>query len=403
MKQQIATAVVLILLPSTLRTVRADTFVLENGGQVEGTLQNTTENPRTSYVIKTSTGGQITLARDQVAEMRRTKSTEIEYIKHRPDYPDTVEGQMALAELCRTMQLPEQRVRHLERVIELDPDNAKARRALGYQQVNGEWKTQEEVFQERGMVKDDSGHYRVPQQIEEIKRKRDQEKARKEWFKKVNMWRRWIDSERNQEALAQFQKLNDPMAVPALQKELRDETNETIRKMYIETLARIGSPDAWQTLIIFSLDDADEEIRMTCLDYLEKQTGTVAVTTYIRRLKSKENYMINRAADALGRMKDKSAVRPLIDSLVTLHSVQVAPPSGNMNPTFGGGGGNGGGTFSFGGGGPKTEDRNFNNQNVRNALASLTGQDFGYDQQAWKRWLASQKRTPMVDARRERE
>jgi hypothetical protein len=190
------------------------------------------------------------------------------------------------------------------------------------------------------------------------------------------------------------------MAVDALRRELKGETVESVRKLYIETLARIASPDAWQTLVLCSLDDEDEEIRLTCLDYIEKQTGTGATGMYIKRLRSKENYMINRAGAALGRMKDPSAVNPLIDALVTLHSVMIQPPSGNMNSTFGNS--PQGGTFSFGGGGPKYEDRQFQNTSVRDALVSLTGQDFGYDRQAWKRWLASQKKQN-VDARRERD
>ena len=70
-----------------------------------------------------------------------------------------------------------------------------------------------------------------------------------------------------------------------------------------------------------------------------------------------------------------------------------------MNPSFGNG--PGGGSFSFGGGGPKQELRLFQNPAVRDALASLTGQDFGYDQQSWKRWLATQRKTQNVDARRD--
>jgi hypothetical protein len=401
MNQRIAIIAASILGLASASSVRADSFVLTNGGLVEGTLVNTTENPRTKYVIKTNSGGEVTLDRNQVAEMHRTKPAEINYIKLRPQFPDTVEGQWALAELCRTTQLPEQRVRHLERIIELDPDHDKARLALGYQKKDGEWKTRDEIFQDQGMVKDDSGRYRVPQQIEEIKRKREQEKIRKEWFKKISLWRRWMDGERSQEAQAQFAKINDPMAVPALNRELKSETVESIRKMYIESLARIGSPDAWQSLVLCSLDDQDEEIRLTCLDYLSKQTGVGATSTYIKRLRSKENYMINRAADALGRMKDPNAINPLIDVLVTMHSVQITPGSGNMNSTFGNS--PQGGQFTFGGGKPQFEDRPFENQSVRDALATLTGQDFGYDRQAWKRWLASQKRTQNVDARRERE
>lgn len=401
MNPRIAITAVWILVLAIGAELRADSFVLSNGGQVEGTLLNTTETPRTKYVIRVNSGGEITLNRNQVAEMRRTRPAELEYTKHRPDYPDTVEGQWALSELCRTMQLHEQRVRHLERVIELDPEHAKARLALGYQKKDGEWKTRDEIFQDQGMVKDDSGRYRVPQQIEDIKRKREQEKIRKEWFKKIGLWRRWLDGERSQEAQAQFAKINDPMAVDALKRELKDEPVEAIRKMYIESLARIGSPEAWDALIILSLDDEEDEIRLTCLDYLEKQTGTRATSTYIKRLKSKENYMINRAAECLARMKDPNAINPLIDVLVTLHSVQIQQPQGNMNPTFSNGPQGGG--FTFGNNAPKFENREFQNASVRDALASLTGQDFGYDRQAWKRWLASQKRTQNVDARRERE
>ena len=108
------------------RATRAhDSFLLTNGGQVEGTLVNTTENPRTKYVIKTNSGGEITLDRNQVAEMHRTKPAELNYIKLRPQYPDTVEGQWALAELCRTTQLQEERVRHLDVLLSSIPTTTK--------------------------------------------------------------------------------------------------------------------------------------------------------------------------------------------------------------------------------------------------------------------------------------
>jgi hypothetical protein len=137
------------------------------------------------------------------------------------------------------------------------------------------------------------------------------------------------------------------------------------------------------------------------LDYLEKQTGTNAVAIYIKRMKDKSasNTIVNRAAVALGRMKDLSAVRPLIDSLTTWHIVDLPQSGGNMNSTFGNG--PGAGTFSFGSK-PTQELREFQNSSVRDALTSLTGQDFGYDQQTWRRWLASQRRSqPTVDARRD--
>src|SRR5262249_23881384 len=138
-------------------------------------------------------------------------------------------------------------------------------------------------------------------------------------------------------------------------------------------------------------------------DYLEKQPNTGAVPTFIRRMqKTTDNAMVNRAAVALGRMKDASAVRPLIDSLVTKHDFEIPTSGAGMNSTFGSGpGGAGAGGFSFGGGGPKYETRVMQNPAVRDALTSLTGVNFDYDQQAWKTWMASQKKTRNIDARRD--
>ncbi|HEY1599838.1 MAG TPA: HEAT repeat domain-containing protein [Pirellulales bacterium] len=380
--------------------LRADTFLLTNGGQVEGATQNTTETPRTRYVIKTSTG-EVTLRRDQVKEVHRTKPSELHYIKLRPQYPDTVEGQLDLATFCRNQQLTEQATRHLERVIELDPENAKARQALGYAKIDGEWKTREERFQDKGYIKDKSGKYRMPQQVEEIERKRAFDKAVKTWTKDIKRWREWLGTNRTEEAMLQLQKIAAPEAVEPLGKLMQKEQDVAVRRIYIDALARIGTPEAWRALTIFALDDSDDDLRQTCLDYLEKQTNTGAVAFFIKRMKSKnaDNQMVNRAGFALGRMRDASSIRPLIDSVVTTHVIDLPTSGNNMNPSFGNG--PGGGSFSFGGGGPKQVERQFQNLAVHDALSSLTGQDFGYDQQSWLRWLATQRRTPTVDARRD--
>jgi hypothetical protein len=390
-----------LALVSLASAAPVDTFVLANGGQIDGTIQNTTESPRTRYVIKTSAGGEVTLRRDQVKEVRHTKQVELDYIKLRPDHPDTVEGQMKLAEWCLGKQLPEQRTRHLQRVIELDPEHARARQALGYAKIDGEWKTREERFQDKGYIKDKSGKFRVPQQVEEIERKRAFDKAVKTWTKDIKRWREWLETNRAGEAMAQLQKIAAPEAVEPLGKLMQKESAVEVRRIYVDALARIGTPEAWRALTIFALDDADDDIRQTCLDYLEKQTNTGAVAFFIKRMKSKnaDNQMVNRAGFALGRMKDASSIRPLIDSVVTTHVIDLPTSGNNMNPSFGNG--PGGGTFSFGGGGPKQVDRQFQNMAVHDALASLTGQDFGYDQQSWLRWLATQRKTPTVDARRD--
>ena len=50
----------LCLLPAA-SSAPASEFMLTNGGRVRGELVNTVQRPRTTYVIKTAGGGQITL------------------------------------------------------------------------------------------------------------------------------------------------------------------------------------------------------------------------------------------------------------------------------------------------------------------------------------------------------
>lgn len=381
---------------------RADVFVLQSGGQIEGTLANPDEKPREKYVVKTASGGEITLGRNQVKEFHPTRPEEQQYEQIRPKYPDTVEGHLQLAEWCREHKLSAQRKRHLERVIELEPDHAKARAALGFSKVAGEWKTQDQIRRERGYVQDKSGRWYLPQQIEENERQKKQKQAEAEWYAKIKRWREWLNGERAEEAEAQIQKIADPDAVAALKHGLQREAVADVRKLYVEALARTGAPDAWRVLIRLSLEDPVDEIRLTCLDCLEKQSNTGAVEAYIKRLKDKDNVMVNRAALGLARMKDQRALRPLIDALVTTHQFLVDPGTGgNISSTFSNAGG---GSFAFGGGGPKYQERDVQNATVRDALVSLAGgANFDYDIRAWKNWLAARKKAEMknVDARRD--
>ena len=171
----------------------------------------------------------------------------MQYAKTRPQYADTVKAQMRLAEWCRTNSLTEQRKVHLERVLELDPDHAKARQALGYMKDKdtGEWKTQDEIFEGQGKVKDKAGRFRIPQQIEEIEQKRTHEKNVSESFKKIKRWRGRLDGDNAEAeaALQALQSISDPEAVKALYTQLKSESVQSVRKIYVEALARIGTPE----------------------------------------------------------------------------------------------------------------------------------------------------------------
>lgn len=377
----------------------AEVFVLDTGGRLEGRLANPDESPREKYIIETSTGGRLTLDRAQVKEVIRPRPEEIEYEKVRHKHPDTVEGHWALAEWCREHRLPRMRRQHLERIIELAPDHARARAALGYSRVQGKWKTRRQVMTERGYV-EYKGRWVLPQEVELLERKRQDELAEAQWRKKLKRWDGWLDTEKAEEALRHIARIDDPYAVPALADSLAKEPLETRRKLYIEALARVAAPQAWEVLAARSLEDPNEEVRLTCLDYLDDEPRPAVVEYYIEKLRSKDNAIVNRAAVGLERMNDPAAIGPLVEALVTTHKFKIDMGQPGIGASFDQSGRLG--SFGFGGGGTKLVSRKFQNAEVLDALVTLTeGINFDYDIRAWQNWLATQKRPEGLNARRD--
>jgi hypothetical protein len=382
---------------------RADVFLLHSGGQVHGQLVNADQNPRKTYVIKTASGGQVELDAEQVKKVERQNAAELRYDQIRANYPDTVDGQWQLAEWCRDNKLTRQRRTHLARIIELDPDHAAARRSLGYSNINGRWITQEKLMAENGYVRY-KGAWLLPQEVELKEQERKEKLAQTEWSTKLKRWHGWLGTDKADQALAGIKGVNDPMAAPALARYLIHSKQEPrdLRLLYVEALGRLNDAAGMDALITASLLDADEEVRLTSLDQIVDHNYKPAVSKYVQALRHKENAVVNRAAVCLSRMKDKTAIGPLIEALVTIHRFEIQKGNpGQTSASFGRGPGGGGGGFTFGGGGTEIINQPIENREVLNALTGLSSANFDYDKHAWKRWYAAQKKGSSLDARRD--
>jgi hypothetical protein len=384
------------------RFARADIFVLQSGGQVRGELANPNQSPRKSYIVKTPGGGQITLEARQVAEVKHQNAAELKYDQISATYPDTVEGQWKLAEWCRENHLPKQRKTHLERVVELDPNHANARHALGYSQIQGRWVTQEKLMTENGYIRY-KGSWVLPQEIELLEQQGKEKKAQLEWSTKLNRWQTWFDTEKAEQAETNIKAIDDPFAARALVKHLEREQRRDIRMLYVEALGRLNAAAGMAALVDSSLYDADDEVRLSALDQVVTHNYKPAVGRYVQALKSRDNPIINRAASCLAQMKDPTAIGPLIGALVTVHTFEIQKGQpGQMSAGFGSGPGTSGGAFTFGGSNTETRQVVFENRDVLQALVSLTnGTTFNYDVAAWKYWFAAQKKPTTMDARRD--
>lgn len=375
----------------------AEVFVLRNGGRIEGQITNPEESPRKTYVVKLDSGASVTLEKSQVKEVIRRRPEEIEYDKIRSKYEDTAEGQWSLSEWCREHHLSVERKKLLKHILELDPEHVQARRGLGYVRSDGQWKTHDEVMTERGYVRDGRGKWKLPQEIELSEERRNNELKVREWYTKLKRWRGWLDSDRAAEAIESINAIEDPYAVDALAHYLKEDTVEANRKLYIETLGRINVPQSYRAMAQCYMVDPSDEIRQTCLDYLDNEPRPAVVEVYVKALKHKENVIVNRAAVGLARMKDPSAIGPLIDALITSHKFRLPNQPGTTTSSFG----TTGNSFSYGKR-PEFMVVKLQNQDVLDALVILSdGANFQYDVAAWKKWLARKRKPTKLDARRD--
>lgn len=379
---------------------RADVFDLAGGGRLEGKVIQVDDADKSTYVIDLANGGRLTIARSQVTRIDTTSEAETEYQKLALTSPDTVEGHEKLAEWCKQHKLQHEYQAHMARILELNPNHAEARTALGFRNQDGQWMNRDDVMAARGLVMYE-GKYVTPQQVEILEQQKKSRLTQADWKNTIEQLRRQLTGRRQDnsaQARAKIQSLNDPGAADAVVAVLHRENDPDLKRLWIETAARLNSRVAIDALVDLSLNDPDDEIRHQCLEYLIKSGRPGISTPYIRALKDSHNEMVNRAAAALGLIKDHDSIGPLIDALITKHRVKVSDANPDQHAyTFS----KDSSSYSFGSSGPQVVNQTFRNQAARDALVGISGANFEYDQEQWRNWLAAQAKVNAVDVRRD--
>jgi hypothetical protein len=170
--------------------------------------------------------------------------------------------------------------------------------------------------------------------------------------------------------------------------------------VFVQRLGKIYSPLAIKALVQLTMTDGDSEIRAIALEELAAKPHPDITAEFVPYLRNKENPLVNRAGLALGKFGDKSVVRPLIDALVTTHSFVVTSGNSNPNSVTAGFGSDGSGGLSMGST-PRKLTRDMQNQFVLDALVNLTGQNFDFDEVAWRTWHAAQNKAAKANSRRD--
>lgn len=387
------------LLAMLVTRARADIFVLESGGQLQGEWLNRDEQPVTRYQVRTGKLT-VTLPAGQVRETVRQQPVELEYARRAPLAADTVDAQWELAEWCRKSALTRQRELHLRRIVELNPNHQQARFALGYQFLKGQWISRSDARRQEG-YEFYRGKWMTPQEIEILEGRSRGELAEKDWLGRLKRWRKELDDrEKGKLAYSSIAAIDDPVAVQPIGEYFARERVRSVKALYADVLARIKTDDAVNILVARALADDDEEVFYYCVKKLTQVNPPHVADRFIAALKDNTNRKVTRAATALGQLQDQSAVSPLIEALVTTHTQVI-----NTGEFTTAGFGNGSSTLAKGDG-LAMNVYHVQNRPVLDALSKLTGADFGFDKRAWNTWHAQEKiardmAKPVVQIRRD--
>lgn len=394
-------AVVVNLVPAAW----ADLFVLHGGGRIRGTWLNRAEREPPVYEIATEQGGRLKISRDHVKQRLLERDDEAEYRRIAPTYGDTVDQQWKLAQWCLRHNLPTEREVHLRRILEMDSDHGPARRGLGYSHIGGRWVTREGWIEEKG-YEYYGGAYRSPQEVAILKRRDAQQETQRKWLAQLVQLREALAGTDPSAARDEILAVRDAAALPALVEMMQRDTDRRAKFLYLEAIRNIGGFPAAKALVEVALNDPDQEVFYESIELIDELEPAGIARPLVDALQDANNVRVNRAGFALGRLGQHAAIGPLIDALVTTHTIVLTPAGGpdgistTFTPTAPGAAHptlcRDRGTLSGLSAGNQTKviPRRVKNQEVLTALVKLSeGVTFGYDQQAWRNWHEQQRRS----------
>jgi hypothetical protein len=240
--------------------------------------------------------------------------------------------------------------------------------------------------------------------------------------------------DRRREAEAELLQIREAEAVHPLVKVLAND-EAPLRALLAHVLGSIPGKESNRALVDMLLAEPEDNVRSGILDQIREQDEPGTIPQLVKALRSENVRVINRAAWALGSLQAVNAVPALVAVLVTTEDrmvigpteaeAQAAMPAGNLGPgpalmaanqnwlayltppamapgvvAYGAvtvpffsqdqltGGILGSLPPSGRGPIPRIVTYTYQNVEVLGSLIKLTGQDFGYDGNAWRRWIS---------------
>ena len=383
----------------------ADVADLRFGGSVAGEISPYQSESGKGRLVKVSPKLIMAIPEVEVRRVRENDAKIVEYQRLLAAAPQTAEAHWAISQWCNAQRLSHQKQRHLERVIELDPNHGPARQELGYfPDGNNGWRLNDAVRRERGLLRED-GKWKYAEEVMVERNSGDVVVSRKEWLRKLPGLKKQVvrGGIRGTEAANEIQNLNDPAADEAVAQEFTTgaDRDRFPRMMWLEILGRLRTSISVNTIVQSALNDPSDAVRERCYELLNDYGKYQAIPYFVRLLKDKNNATVRMAGRALTYLNDPEIALDLVEALETTHKYEAAPGNEmNIGMSPDGSGGLGGMQM---GGKKVVINQPLKNPEVLDALLEIVpeGVNFQYDKDRWRLYFASQLSPRPRDMRRD--
>lgn len=383
-------------------TTFADILHLKDGGQIDGKI---IEQSASQYRVRTIYGT-IAVATASVERVEAATSVFDRYDGKLKEAGDSADNQTDLGIWCKDNGLRSEARKHLARAIELEPDHPRAHEALGHARVDGKW------IEPAATPPASRPTTRKAEPEDDEQQLISQTQFR--WARQIRAVRtnylNAVDAKLIAEGRKRIAAIRDPLAIlPLVQ--ILSEGNLSCRETLVDSLKRFGEDESTLNLAALALLEREDGLREAVVGELVRRRDPRVDSQFRKALSTDNDEVIKRAAAALGALRCEPAVPDLIERLTALRrkTVEVPIPAyfGSMAEEFGPRG-----TISLGGHvkyrpvigvgtagafvrletAMQKRDVTVFRTEVQQALVAITGENFGFEADEWRRWYQENKR-----------
>jgi len=390
---------VLVGVVPTWAVALADEVHLASGAVIEGAAEDAGDD----VLLVTTPSGVLGIPGGIVIRVVPGPTRWTIYERESQAQPLTAQRHVELARLCAKLGFDERRTEHARLALELDPTLPDALTEAGYVPVGQVWLRVAWPLTPEDQQRRDAARLAHRQEVLGHLVRGWQ------WHLRSLRDGLLVGTDRNgvSEGRRRVLALDDPLVTPAACKMLSTGSDPGVRLLLVEYLAAHPSDFAEVNLLALTLGDDEAAVREAATNALSQRPDRRVSDLLRLALGCVNDRLVRRAAEAAGRMRDRATVPALIEALHAPRPAETAPDALQIMEAA---------VASLNGpllvpldeetvaypsavaieAWERTSARRMprgagragtRRTEVQEALIAITGQNYGFDQDAWRAWL----------------